>query len=232
MYIKITPNRFLKICLVIAVLLTACIPTKINGEVQNTDPTLAPTPAPSPAILAKTLVADPEYLRDCMIVGSPRQHIQLDYLDIFPGQSTDENVKTLLGDPLERNHVKKIEEWVYSGFNIYLESNIVTSIDVYDDVQIMVSLKELISEYGCPDLIFAIDTSIDQPAGNYDLTKFIYYNNGVEFFFPDFPVSLSDVPISIGFFKAESLESYLERYNYDNYGPENGKLVSWNEAVQ
>jgi hypothetical protein len=233
MHIKETISYWLNYCLLIGFLLTACMPEKDRGKTQEiASPTPLPAHAPSAAGLAATLIADPQYMKDCKTISAPRLRDQQDYLEIFPGQSTDEDVKTRLGNPREQNHFEKTEEWVYGGFNIYIEDGVVSSIEAYEDAQIMVNLSQLNLEYGCPDLILAIDTSIDRPTGNYDLTKFIYLNNGIEFVFLDFPVSLADNPTSVVFFMPQSAESYLEQSHLENLSLENGKPVWWGEAVK
>ena len=93
-------------------------------------------------------------------------------------------------------------------------------------------MKDIILKYGCPDLIFAIDSSIDQPSGTYNWTKFIYLGDGLEFLFKSFPVLLSDIPKSVTFFKPQSLESYMKLSNYTNFDLKEGKPVSWRETVK
>jgi hypothetical protein len=128
----------LLLCLILVVVLSTWI-------------SLSSMHGPSPAVLAKTLVADPEYLKDCRLITGSRQSLQLDYFGVFPGQSTDEDVKILIGNPSDQHHIEKKEEWVYTGFNMYIEDKVVTSIYVHEDRTIMLKLKDVISKYGCPD---------------------------------------------------------------------------------
>lgn len=195
-------------------------------------PMLTNTPILSPAILARTLVADSEYMRDCKAINSSHQEGQLDYHRVLPGKSTNEDVLNLMNKPTENNYFHETIEMVYRGFNVYIENDVVDSIYVYEDPHLLVSLERLILEYGCPDLIYAIDSSIDQPGGNYSVTELIYLNNGIEFLFSSFPVSLTETPYMIDFFKPQPLEKYLIRSNFINEGIENSKPMLWDEAVR
>lgn len=188
--------------------------------------------APTPASLSRKLINDKQAMQECKAINSSVQTIQFDYHNVLPGQSTVEDVIAQFGNPTQQSHFHDIDEWAYSNFNIYVKDSVVESIDIHVDPEIMVSLKEWVSNRGCPDLIFANDTSIDQASGNYNLTTFIYLNNGAEVFFAGFPIALSDMPSSIVLFKPESLEEYLERHVFMKYSFQNGSPFSWSDAVK
>lgn len=195
-------------------------------------PTISSTTISLSAAEVVTFVSNPEYMKECKMINPDNHKGQISYLGIYPGQSTSEDVLKHLDRPTETNYFSNDEEWVYKGFNINIEEDVVESIDVYGDPQLVVSLKELIIQYGCPDLILAVDDSIEQPNGSYSLAHFIYIGNGIDFIISGFPVSLTDVPYSVGFFIPQSLEDYLNRSDYINFGPKVENVVSWREAVK
>ena len=211
------------------IILIAC--SSIKGE-EATPFDLLSTSTVSPSMMAATLVSNTNYMQECKRINPEIRQGQIDYLNIYPGQTRVEDIEAMIGKPIKRNDPSANDrEWHYDNFNVYIKrgNDVVDSILVFGDTQFMVSLEYLVKEYGCPDLIYAIDKSEDYPSGAYSFTEFIYFRNGVEFAFDSFPVHLSDLPVFIDFFVPQFLEEYSYNYIYPNY--EVGKPVTWDEAV-
>lgn len=223
-------RRWIAPWLVVAFILVSCIPPDNGTGIKHSYRTS--TPELLSGVLAQTLVADPQYLADCRAVWGHSLDAQQGYYGIIPGWANQEDVWKLVGDPLEVDITSEGSEWTYKGYAVEFTGGVVASVYVDDDPRILVSLRELISKYGCPDLIFAFDNSIDQPSGSYNITIFTYLSKGIGLYMGDFPVSLSDVPYLVEYSAPTSLEKYLEERPDMADSLVVAKPVSWGEAVK
>jgi hypothetical protein len=178
-------------------------PTRTN-QVDTPSPTEEPLPCSSP---------------------SPNDsHVQIGYRNIYPGQTTAETLEDLFGSPIRViNYDPGKQEWLYE---YELEEGIGTfPIRVEDGVVVSISLQEkiplgtILEQYGCPDVVFAVDMS-EHNSGQYSGTSLIYLELGVMFIVEQFPLQIFDVESSrTHYFKPGSLDDFLlyhPSFQYEN----------------
>lgn len=192
---------------------------------------LAATPTLSPAEQAATLISAPDYLQECKQINPNKIQEQVSYHNIYPGKTKVDEVVALLGNPNKKTELSESEEWEYDEVSIYVSRNIVKDIYFRSIKPIPKSILQLVSEYGCPDIVFADDTQIE-PTGDYDSTIFVYFENGFNFSFNHFPVESHEIPDDIHFFKPLSREESLLQIRHDDPNEKDGKPVFWSEAVK
>lgn len=208
-------------------LFTSCKPILAgsNGQVfQATTHNIS-----SPTSIIETTDPFQENDNECETINPSRMEKQIDYLGIFPGKTSSQDVKLLLGSPKETGTLIG-EIWYYNEFSITFENSITNSIYVEGDGELLVSLEEVIKRYGCPSIIFTVDRG-QEPIGDYSILEFIYPEIGIEFLFYGYPINLTDKPVSAEFFLPLSFYDYLIESGKTLYHPIAGKIVSWSEAI-
>jgi len=176
----------------------------------------------------KASVVDPNYMKGCREINSSDSERQVSYKGIIPGSATSIEVKNQVGDPLKKSSL--IDQWIYDGFSIVFENEIVTSIYIQVDSEFNSTLFDIIIKYGCPDVIFAYDVR-EEKAGVLGEVSFVYYRIGANFRILNYPVNLLDKAEFVEFFPARSLDEYLTGIEETLGFPNTVKLVSWDEAV-
>jgi hypothetical protein len=187
------------------------------------------TPAPTATIDIDVLRSDPNYMARCLELNSDVYPSQVGYKGIYPGQTRDNEVRQLVGEPLKINNQVDIS-WEYDGFVVLFDKNLVTWIVVYNGEILNDTLQNSIHKYGCPDAIYALDIN-EHPSGDYSRLLFIYHNVGVYFIIDKIPAELSDKIEEISYFVPGTLEEYLKRFEMLLI-PDATKPLTWDEAVK
>ena len=166
------------------------------------------------------IVSDIDYLEDCRNQYPSVSHQQIGFRDIYPGKTTSDQIFERLGQPrLHDVTIDGYEEWRYYDDNLSFAYSIHTKEDIVDfvtvevDRETLLPLKDILNNYGCPDLIIA--SELDPPpfaeTPNYNKTFFIYHTAGIEIRFEGYPVSYSDSAFIVNLIKPLSLRDYLEK---------------------
>lgn len=223
----------LNISVAITLLLASCARTTI----ENIQPDKTPAPSEVSATksasvpsLAQTLISNSNYLRECKTINRSKLTEQIPYKDIWPGKTRESQLVALLGAPDEAFTIKGVTNWVYGGMGLFIEEGVVTEVLVQVDQQSGLTLEQLVLKYGCPDIVFAINTTEDQVG--YTGTRFIYYGIGIEFYFMNYPVKLADVPDNIAYFQPMGLQEYLKKNGWTVMGIQSGRPIEWTEALK
>lgn len=229
------PTKTIKIYVSIAiiVLLASCIRNTIEEGQPNKIPTstqVTETEPVSVVSLAQTSVSDVNYLRECKTINPTKLTEQIPYENIWPGETKESELESLLGTPDETFTIKGVTNWVYGDMGLFIEKGIVTDVLAPVDNESRLTLEQLILTYGCPDIVFAVNTTEDQIG--YTGTRLTYHNIGVVIQFSNLPVSLTDIPVYIQYFQPMGLQEYLEKSGGTTMGLQFGKPIEWSEAVK
>jgi hypothetical protein len=236
-------KRLLLIGFAVCLLLSSCqsndkmkdektlLPTKI---ISTQPPAFVsiPTKVPQYQTLGEVL-NDNNYLKDCKLKYPPVYSQQAGFLEIYPGITKANELINRLGEP--RKHVKTNteEEYIYSDADevyvasyshlFFVKNNTVDSIIIRSTD---LNVKAVLEKYGCPDLINAQALSDDPFATSieFNRTTFWYLHAGIWIDFENYPINISDIPISTGFDPPSSLISVLSVGEYS-------KFVSFSEAI-
>lgn len=192
--------------------------------------TQAPSTTPT-FVPIQTVVANPDYLQECKEQYPNSAQGPADFLGIDAGKVTRDQIIEYIGAPNQiYDSGGKYEQWSYDGFVITINQNNFISIFVSAE-KYMLSLADILDEFGCPNVIFALDTQ-QEASGRYFETEFVYYNIGVSFTFTVLPVPLDKSTTSISYFRtAPDISAFLvQSEGYYDY-PNIAKAISWHEAV-
>ena len=136
---------------------------------------------------------------------------QVSYHGVYPGMTTVTTLEDILGVPIDvHSYEPGLEEWIFQlqeekgVFPIRIRDGMVTSIVVPDNM----SLASVFRQYGCPDVIFAVDLS-EHKSGQYSATFLVYLQLGIAFTIRQFPVDSFDESITTHYFSPGSLEDFL-----------------------
>jgi hypothetical protein len=149
-----------------------------------------------------------------------RQHPakQADYKGILPGVTTAEELIHLLGEPVQRLHYEPgVAEWLYpyedgpGNFPVGIRDGKVESIYRVYDHEEKLRLSEIIAQFGCPDVVYAVELYSEHPSGNYSAVSLIYLQRGLELTTPSLPVELDDEASQIWYFAPGSHEDWLKQ---------------------
>jgi hypothetical protein len=206
--------------LVLSHILYACAPQTASETVA-----LAPTATIDIAVLR----SDPSYMARCLELNPKVYQSQVSYRSVYPGKTTGDDLRQLLGEPIRINHLTDVS-WEYDGAIVIFDQEVVSSIVVYDDTVLNDSLEEAISNYGCPDAIYALDIN-EHPYGEFSRLLFVYHNIGLYFTIDKFPADLNDRVDQISFFAPGTLDAFLRKYD-SLLVPNASKPLTWDEAVQ
>jgi len=221
------------ISVVIITLLASCGRVTIeNTQVNNsTSPAqVSETEAVSIVSIAQTSVSNTNYLHECKAINPEKTMGQVPYLGILPGKTKESELESLLGIPDKTSVFEGVTNLVYGDTGLLVEKGVVKYVVVSMAKTSGFTLKQLVLRYGCPDLVFAVNTTEDQVG--YTGTRFIYYDIGIEFSFMVYPTNLNDTPSSVSYFSPMDLQEYLEKNGWTIMGTRFGKPVKWTEAVR
>lgn len=199
--------------------------------------TFIPTPTKLvPMFSFKDITVTSRYLQDCRDIYSTANYQQIGYRDIYPGKTTIDQVAKIYGQSRKYSFDKTYEEWIIDGpnqnllYTVSASNNLVDYVFVRTDQEILLSLKELLKKFGCPEVIIAVELepSIDTSTFVYNTTFFVYLTNGIEIRFEGFPVSYSSPASIITFERPYDLEEYLTNVSFS---VEAASPVTLDEAV-
>lgn len=189
-----------------------------------------------PTVSVYEYISSSDYNKGCPYTDSTVSNFQIDFMNIYPGRSSISEVKEILGQPkdeivggLETNLLYDNVEEIF--LSIIVVNGIVDRINVDNINMIYPSLKDIVENYGCPDIILAIDTS-EHSSGNYNAVIFCYPEIGVEFWFDFDNINLKSIPTKIGYIKQVELVKYIESFSYFlSINNPFMKPIDWNEVV-
>jgi hypothetical protein len=214
------------LAVIFLVLIAACGSQPSSPIVGSSTP-----PATIPTFVdAETLVAHPDYMVDCRSKYPQISQSQVGYKDIYPGTTTKESLQKMLGSPSKKIQLLESEtEWLYdSSLALFLEQDRVAEIFIFNDL--LKPLQNYLILYGCPDVMFVIDTN-QHPSGNYDTLLLVYHSIGLTLMFDKFPVQNTDTPIQASFFSAGTLDDFLARKQFLEDSTK-AKPIFWLEAIK
>ena len=205
-----------------------------NERIQPTS-TFAVTPvSTSPPVsiqlFAEDLASDVNYLTECRLINSTRTTEQIAYKNVLPGKTTETELRLLFGTPDKTSVMKGVTDWVYGNIGLTSENGVITYILVPFEGSPDLTLKWFVLTYGCPDFIFAVNTS--SIPGNFDDTLFVYHHAGFEIQFGSYPAAISDVPVNISYFQPAGIQEYIDENGWAVLGLGFGKPVVWTDAVK
>lgn len=217
--------------MIVVVLTTSCSRIAVKETEPNTTPSpKSVTQSVSVESLVKTAVSNPNYLRECKDLNPVDSEEQISYRNIWPGKTKASELELILGSPDEKYTFSGTTDWVYDDISLSIEGDIVTEVLISVDTGTDLTLMEIILEYGCPNIIFAVNTTEDQ--FGYTDTRFVYHNIGAEFSFRRYPASLNDTPSHVKYFRPMNLEEYLETNEWTALDTYLGKPIEWNDAIE
>lgn len=192
----------------------------------------------TPTISVYDYVTDPAYKSECLDINPTTFQSPVNFLGIYPGRTTSEQVKKLLGEPSKVFATAEGFNWFYDkNENIFISTifigNIVDRIDVVNQDKNHPSLDEIAGELGCPNLMTLVDQS-EHSDGNYNMAVFIYPEIGVEYWFEFFgtKLTLESVATEIRYIKPIALEDYISSFNpFLSVNSPFIKPVFWKEIV-
>lgn len=179
---------------------------------------------PTSTLNLETFESNTNYLADCKNITSKKVDAQVGYRSIYPGRTPKEEVEGILGKPLRVNETS----WEYDDAAIILDDSLVRQVFASPDKNTI--LKDMIQEYGCPDIIYALDIH-EEHQGIYSRLLFIYAGIGLDFTVDKYPAELHESVTNTSYFVPGTLEYYSQEI-YPLDVPNTSKLVSWSEAIR
>jgi hypothetical protein len=188
-------------------------------------PNETPIPISTSTISIETLSADPNYMSGCKEINPNSVSRQASYKGIYPGQTTLDEVRNVLGKPLRTYDLTDIS-WEYDNLAVVFDESIVIGLYVDGD---NATLKDLILRYGCPDAIYAVDI-YEHPSGAFSRLLFLYPDIGFDFAIDNIPAKLNDTIYQMDYFLPGTLEDYKKR-SFSLTIANASKPMTWDEAV-
>ena len=203
-------SKFTLIC-VLVIGLASCIS---DGE-----PGLFPQPTPTSTVD----ISSSSYMSGCFLLNPVRFQKQVGYQGIYPGKSNKLEVIETFGIPTNTStDFNGIETILYNGYQVAIRNNTVYSVN--DNTQEYL-LENMISSYGCPDLILTGLNPEDIP-----ITLFVYLNLGIYLnTFSELPLTLES-SMYITYFEPTTLNEYLSSGFVKYIG--DIRIISWYEAIK
>jgi hypothetical protein len=163
---------------------------------------------------------------------------QTNYKGVFPGVTTADELIHLLGEPVQRlNYEPGVAEWLYpyedgpGNFPVGIRDGKVEGIYRVYDYEEKPRLSEILVQFGCPDVVYAVELYSEHPSGNYSAVSLIYLQGGLELTIPSLPVELDDEASQIWYFASSSYEDWLKQ-RLDMQYPERAKQTTLDDALR
>ena len=224
-------TKIISICIITIVAMTSC--TSIGNpenEPNNASDQLSVTESASVVSLAQTLVSNTNYLNECKTLNPLKLTEQILHRNIWPGKTKESEVESILGIPDKRSVFRDEINLVYgSNVGLFVQDGIVTSILVSLENESWLTLEEVILKYGCPNLILAVNTTVDQVG--YNDIRLIYSMLGLAVSFPGYPANLSTRADAIWYFPMMTVQEYFEKNGWARM-PWSAQPIEWEEAVK
>lgn len=165
---------------------------------------------------------------------------QADYSGVRVGVTTIEEMKVLLGEPDVNMYRGSVAEFIYTPrsdtsatthVSIFTEAEIVTGIsedfsDALDDSPVPYYVKEIIADYGCPDLVFLLPFSEDGPA--YLGAGLVYPQKGILFGVLGLPLWEFRTVTYREYFAPMTVDEFMQ--TRDDYLGGRARYATWAEA--
>lgn len=223
------------------IILVGCTPAPTPASYPTGLPPWEPKPTLLPTLVPlETLVADPNYMKGCLAINPTKYKKQADFMNIYPGVTPPYEIEILLGkadtvtnqsfsvEGEEAHSYKALKATIF----IDVRTHVVDVIDIHPTNP--PSLREIVKLYGCPDVIYAIDTNYEL-TGKYSATLLVYYRYaGISFSFDNLPIEEDAKPRYIYYF-FPGLKFLENAYNLEppTYAYLAGYLpITWYEAVR
>lgn len=225
---KPTRKSFL-LLLMISSFLSSCMSG--NGSSAEATPTIRPiyTPVNTTATqIFENVVYDSNYLNKCRTEYPPVYSQQVGFQGIYPAKTTLAEALEIFGKFSEyRNFEDGREFYSYETFNFTVKNKIVEDIVTNPSRDTVLSLRDILREYGCPDLIMASALATGMSELVYNYTAFVYSNVGLRIGFYNYPVTFSESAVEAIYLQPVSPKAYLKIMSIDT----ESKLVSFDEAI-
>ena len=215
-------TKIISICIITFVVMASCT-SIVNPETE-------PNNNLDQVSLAQTLVSNSNYLDECKTLNPLKLTEQISYQSILPGKTKEAEVESILGVPDKRSVFRDEINLVYgSDLGILVQNDVVTTILVSLQDETGYTLEEVILKYGCPDLVLAVNTTVDQVG--YNDIRLIYSMLGLAVSFPGYPANLSTRADAIWYFPMMTVQEYFEKNGWAQMRP-SAQPVEWNDAVK
>jgi hypothetical protein len=227
----LSTTKIISICIITFVIMASCT-SIVNPETgpNNSSDQVSVTESASVISLAQTLVSNTNYLDECKTLNHLKLTEQIPYQNIWPGKTKESEVESILGIPDKRSVLRDEINWVYgSNVGLIVQDGIVTSILVSLEDESWLTLEEVILKYGCPNLIMAVNTTVDQVG--YNDIRLIYSRLGLAVSFPGYPANLSTRADAIWYFPMMTVQEYFEKNGWARM-PWSAQPIEWEDAVK
>ena len=190
----------------------------------------------SAASMVQTVVANESYLHECRAINPEKAVEQVSYMGVTPGKTKDSELETILGTPDQKVTSSTAIDWIYGDTGVFIEKGIVKRIIISyvfipaEEASSEFRLDQLIRNYGCPDILFAVNATEDQVG--YTNTRFIYPTIGIEIDYAAFPASSTELPSNVVYFQPTNVQEYLGQFAAPFFVSNTSKLIEWDEAVE
>ena len=176
----------------------------------------------------ETQIADPSYMEGCINITSQDLKRQVGYRNIFPGKTTVGEIETLVGKPekIFDSPDDSITEWYYSEFNVFINDGIVDWIGTEG----LLTIKEIVMQYGCPEMIIHRLREGEGPERIY----FIYFSSGVRLSNENsiLPLNTDEKLFFVEYIRpVPSVAQYFDRPDVSN-DPSTTFIIPWSDAVK
>jgi len=176
------------------------------------------------------VIYDKNYMHSCKENFTKTQDQQAGFQGIFVNTTAKDEVIAQFGQPTKIDAADVQIEYVYFdteetfAYHFFIANGIVSDIHVNIKSE---SLRHILEEFGCPDLILSEIRSDDFFDSEYQWTILQYLKAGLYIAFDHYPISYSDNPDVFSFEEPLSLDSFLKHY----FDPLSSELVSFSEAT-
>ncbi len=189
------------------------------------EPTITPVPTSTKNIA--TLIADPSYMDECKQIYPNSSTEQVGYKEVYPGRTDKSMAEDLLGKPLKVYEINETT-WEYADLDVVLDDSLVKAIFVAGDG--VTTLEDMISQFGCPDVVYALDVN-EEPQAEYSQVTFLYYRIGLIFTIDHIPAKLNDTITKLTYFEPGTLEDFTDQFRAFAV-PDKAKPIPWAEALR
>lgn len=163
------------------------------------------------------IVYDINYLSGCKGNSPAPPERQIDFMGVYAGVTTVDEILSRFGKPTEYRKMNDLKEYYYSDQSSYVHhffitNEIVDSVAITTDKEILTEVQDILKKYGCPDLVTATAPepsdliSGDNP--DFSVTTFWYLNGGLVITFDGYPIKILDKADVIEFGKPMTLSTF------------------------
>lgn len=229
-------NRYFIVFTLLVSFVSGC--TLNNKVTVKSTPIIRPvytpiyTPANTKPQALESMVYDKNYLKDCKSKYPPLYSKQAGFHGVYPNVTTVVEAIEQFGQTYKYSETNDGGVYSYDSFNLIVRNHIVETVVVRSDPEIMLPLKSILKNYGCPDLIVAQALSDDPFTTSliYNKTFFVYSDAGMRIDFDSYPIQYLQVPTGAIFTKPILASDYLKSMSV-SLASKASVLVSFSEAI-